>query len=220
MTDENTKDVALEDATFDQLKAHAENVMGITVHPAASKPEKLIAQMKAADDELETITVSQSETPPPKPKAEAKKDAGSWEPVLDGDGNSLGVETHSVTGESRKTASFDINDTEIDPEELMWVSLSEEEGVKTQRHMPISLNGNVILVPRGIRCPLKRKFINVLNDAVKTTYSHDEETGETHASEAPTVPFSVFGTVSDLGDNYGGEKGEKLLAIVRGQAKR
>tara|TARA_R110000772_G_scaffold81597_10_gene173521 strand:- start:1201 stop:1743 length:543 start_codon:yes stop_codon:yes gene_type:complete len=52
------KKVALQDATFDQLKAHATQVMGLDIHPAIKKEDKILAKMLAADETLTEVMVA------------------------------------------------------------------------------------------------------------------------------------------------------------------
>ncbi|MEM7709188.1 MAG: hypothetical protein AAF264_00205 [Pseudomonadota bacterium] len=61
----------------------------------------------------------------------------------------------------------------------------------------VSCDGRAILIPRGKNCGVPRKYVNVLQDAVKVTYSRVKGMGLV-ARRTPQYPFQILAPGTDL----------------------
>jgi pyruvate kinase len=59
-------------------------------------------------------------------------------------------------------------------------------------HVPVSVNGVTHLIKRGEVVELDEAYIEVLNHAVKESFSQDPETGSLIPHETLTYPFSYM----------------------------
>ena len=56
----------------------------------------------------------------------------------------------------------------------------------------LGLNGRGITIPRGVECRVKNGYVNILENAKKTTYHFNKKTGQTEPRVSHSYPFSVI----------------------------
>ncbi|MFH0809374.1 MAG: hypothetical protein V2A77_02715 [Pseudomonadota bacterium] len=72
-----------------------------------------------------------------------------------------------------------------------------EKGSMQPDRVPLTVNGEVLLVKRGIPVPLPDYFVECAENASEARYEPDKETGYmTFKGMEPVFTFSVFGEVS------------------------
>lgn len=78
----------------------------------------------------------------------------------------------------------------VDTDERVWFKVSAGEGKLGKAPLFAALNGESILVHRGKWVKLKKKFLNVLNDAIVTEVEQDRE-GEKTLRDVPRFNFQT-----------------------------
>lgn len=165
------KHIPIVDASEDQLRKFATDVLGLEVHHA-QKTSSIIAMIKqvsqkdtiAVDDE--PTSTGQVGTPPPNPNPEI---SSAQQP-----------KTNKVST---------LNSSKGDPVVCMY--LERSEGKDGARPVPVSVNGVAMLIPRGEECKVPyRYYLNLMN-AVRTVFDQDKD-GELQPREVLAYPFRVI----------------------------
>lgn len=164
------------------------------VDEAAEKKanEKLAAKQKADDE----AAASQEPEPDPEPEPEAD--------------------------EPKKLSKAEIKKIEDDHEKemnvLWWIQIQVQEGKFGAAPISLSVNGRALLVPRGVKCPIKRKYLEVLRNAIADKHVWDPKTGKTNIAKAPMYPTSEFGEVTPESEKMATDEEKEMLVAARKQA--
>lgn len=154
------------DANVEELKAFANGVLGIEVHPATTKVESVLAKIQPAWPHDYIMVDDQAE---PSPEVEQ----GAPPPRVDG---------QTPAG---KTPAAD------DPK--VTVVISEQPVPGGKRPVAVGHNGVFMLIPRGTPQVIPYRYFLVLRDAVETQYSEDEHNeGEFIETIGYSYPFQVL----------------------------
>ena len=158
----DTVSIPVAEATFEQLKWIAETTYGLTLHHSISNPATVLAKIKQTGFSSDNIEVPQHLVGPVPPATPANEQADIAE------------------------AS---DETEIDWEEYVYITISKTQ--EEDQPVPVSVNGTTILIPRGKRVAVKRKYVHVLENAIGTQYREDQNGGGLIAYDSQSYPVSV-----------------------------
>jgi len=166
------KQIPLVDATEDQLRKFAIEVLGLDIHHMA-KSESITAKINqvwdkdtiAVEEENQTITAAPG-TAPPNPNLDDK-----------------------VSISEKPTAGILISSSKLDPKVHLELNRSDDKG--GDRAVPLNVNGKTMLIPRGEACNVPYRYYLVLVNAVRTVYEQMDD-GELAPREVPAYPFRVI----------------------------
>lgn len=140
-----TKTVKISEATREQLRTFAQQMLGMSFAANAST-DKMIGQIRSAwdKDEIPVIAASgptdQTGTPPAKPNG-----------------------TRALRGDTSK------NDPQVE------LTINEQEGPAGKRPVFVQVNGRGMLIPRNQRVTVGYRFFEALKNAVKTVHEQEED---------------------------------------------
>ena len=157
--------VQWDEATLEELKMFAAQVLGMSVHPKIGE-DKLRGKIRMAypGDTITIMALDDEDSAP----ADAPV-AASAEPT---DGKAL--RGSSAAG---------------DP--MVTITIAETDSAGGKRPVFVGVNGVGMLIPRGKQVDIPYRFYLALTHAIKTTYEQDEATGEIISSDVPSYPFGV-----------------------------
>lgn len=159
------KTVPWGEATLDELKKFAAQVLGMSVNYNIGEDTLRAKIRQAYPGENITIMVldGEEEKPAdaPAPASEAPK-----------------------VGKALRGSS-----AEKDPK--VTITIAEVEGVGGKRPVPVGVNGVFMLIPRGKPVDIPYRYFAALGLAIRTLHEQDEQTGEIVSSDVPSYPFSV-----------------------------
>ena len=157
------KTVPWDEATLDELKMFAAQVLGMSVHPNIGE-DKLRGKIRMAyPGESITIMVLEDED-----------DKAADAPVAPSEGDGKALRGASAAG---------------DP--MVTITIAETDSAGGKRPVFVGVNGVGMLIPRGKQVDIPYRFYLALTNAIKTTYEQDEATGEIVSSDVPSYPFGV-----------------------------
>jgi len=159
------RDVALEDATVDDLTWHAKNVLGLDIYPGTGKP-KLLAKIKEAGWERANISVP----------VEAKPVDGEF------------VKPTSPTPAPQKIGE----DRSGKNDPMVKIMIPKQAGPGGDRPVSVGVNGTHILIPREEEVEVAARYVLVLQNAVQTEYLQNEETNEVIGRDVLMHPFNIL----------------------------
>jgi len=163
-----TVKVALNEASRDQLFYYASTIMGLDVKHNTGET-KLLAKISEANPDLKEIEV----------------------PEVTQAADSATADNTASEGQTAAPQTAGKPAPKVDPmERKVMVLIDRTEGRDGERPVQVSVNGSMILVPRGEPVPLKMKYVKVLENAVATRY-HQTEDGEMKSYEAQLYPFRI-----------------------------
>lgn len=76
-------------------------------------------------------------------------------------------------------------------EPTVELTINEQSGAGGKRAIPVGVNGVMILLPRAERIKIAYRYYVALNNAIKTLYETDQETGDVIDRDVPSYPFQV-----------------------------
>ena len=159
------RDVALDEATQDELTWHAKNVLGLDIHPGTGIP-KLLAKIKESGWVKENIGVP----------TEAK-------PV---DGEFMMPEKVEPM---KKTLG---NDRSGENDQMVTIMIPKQAGPGGDRPVPVGVNGTHILIPREEEVQIASRYVSVLKNAIQTEYLQNEGTNEVIGRDVMIHPFNII----------------------------
>ena len=181
------KHIAMKDASDEQLRDYAKNVLQLDIHHAA-KRATIIGSIYAAQ-EGDQIQVPADDAP----QALQQPAQPVPEPVAP-QGSSFANETRPVSAEVAPTSKSNRLDTDSSKDRMICVIVQKQQGKGGDRPAFVSVNGMGILIPRGKPCVIPERYIGAMNDAVQTVVEQDPETGELNEYDSPSITYQVLAT--------------------------
>lgn len=166
------KRVPLTEATEAQLREFATNTLGLDVKQGSSLTQLQAAISKAWSEP--TIIVSEAQQPAP--AASPKNPAVKTDPP--------GAHNNALVPK----------DSHRDPRVVLIVS--RQEGPGGDRSVEVSVNGTLILIPRGEQVSVAYRYYEALKNAVQTVYDQDRD-NEIISRDVHAYPFQVVSMPSE-----------------------
>lgn len=157
--------IKLADASHAQLKDHAETTLGIALGAKPLSREQLLAKVRAVAGDVDTIDV---------PLTQAVADPVGTPPAPTEENEDALVATNYQDGE-KLTIQIDIS--------------SEPGGDKP---VFVGVNGVTMLIARGKPQAVALPYVEVLENAIKTVWTQNEQTGDLESRDVPLYPFRVL----------------------------
>jgi hypothetical protein len=154
----------ISEATKAQLRNFANRDLGLMIqdHPSVTKA-MIIAQIKTVSDVTE-ITVDEAPQPGKAPK------------------------TMIPLAEIPKNAIRSVEN----PEEMMAIFIEPENTEFGQEPVPVEVNAVKIWIPRGEKCMVKRKYVEVLQNAKCAIFAQDQNLeNPMHSRDVLSYPVRV-----------------------------
>lgn len=165
----------------DDLKELAKTEFGIDFHEDATKNTMVNGILGAQESAAQVTRADVTQTQQAPEPSQIKKESGA---VVD-------LSNFQPPEENIATAGLDRG------EERIWVTVAKDHGPGGGDPIPIGCNGNVCVVHRDVKVPLKRKFLEILEHTMQTTYSWDEVLQENVGVDVPRFNFTTHGPVLD-----------------------
>lgn len=162
------KRVAIADATEQQLRDFAIQIMGISLDTKAKPAEIRSAIARVWTEPNIPVMVA------PAP-AEAPKGDAPLPPI-----------NHTAKASSKAMVD---RTSGMDPK--VRLVIHRQEGKGGDRDLPVSVNGATILIPRGKQVEVPYRYFLALKNAVQTIVEQDEITLEEIRRDVPSYPFEV-----------------------------
>lgn len=161
-----TKKIPINEATADQLREYCEVFLGIHVSPnPGTKPETIKAKILQAKPDIEFIE-NEVEEEPAVPE---------------------GAAPQKVDGAKR---GYGPGTSQFDPK--VKIRINQSEGPGGNRGVPVGVNGQIMILPRGEVIEVPYRYYLALDQAVQATYHQDPKTHEPIASVGHSYPFQVI----------------------------